>query len=275
MSVLNCTVVGNSCNQPEGGGVYFLGCKANAKLLLVNDIIADNRASTSVANLLCQEGFLDTGRSYACLVPGDSGSKSYEGVTVLRDKSVVTALAAHGFSSAAPAFKNAAKGNYLPAEGSAAVGKGVAYTGIGTDLEGKSFAAPPSIGCYEYGAAAPRPKLPTYIEGRSQSVIDRYGVWSAKYGADEQSVHEESFLLDCGPTAQDLAAAKAAFRIVSIVRDEASGRWTCLVTGDVGEGEAYGNGYIRFRSVKARFPGAGEVSDFFIAILDYTPSDDR
>ena len=39
----------------------------------------------------------------------------------------------------------------------AAVGAGVTYEGIGTDLDGAAFANPPSIGCYEFDGTVPPP----------------------------------------------------------------------------------------------------------------------
>ena len=54
-----------------------------------------------------------------------------------------------------PAFVSAANNDYHLAANSPAKGAGVAYEGIGTDLDGASFANPPSIGCYEYDGFAP------------------------------------------------------------------------------------------------------------------------
>lgn len=65
--------------------------------------------------------------------------------------------------------------------------------------------------------------------------------------------------------------AKAAFTITSVIYNETTGKWECEVTGEVGEGEQYGNGYVHFISVKEQFPGAGAESDFFKAVLLYAP----
>ncbi|MCR5839912.1 MAG: hypothetical protein K6G94_09810, partial [Kiritimatiellae bacterium] len=52
-------------------------------------------------------------------------------------------------------FVSAANNDYHLAANSPAKGAGVAYEGIGTDLDGASFANPPSIGCYESDGFAP------------------------------------------------------------------------------------------------------------------------
>ena len=48
-----------------------------------------------------------------------------------------------------PKFVDAANGDYHLASDSTAKGAGASYSGIGKDLDGKDFASPPSIGCYE------------------------------------------------------------------------------------------------------------------------------
>ncbi len=121
------------------------------------------------------------------------------------------------------------------------------------------------------GKPEPEPELPTYIQGKPKDVVDKYNAWAETNGADTESAFEESFLLDCGTSSEALAEAKAAFRIISIAYDATSGKWVCLVTGEIGEGEPFGNGYIHFVSVKSEFEGAGEGSDFFKATLEYAP----
>lgn len=113
--------------------------------------------------------------------------------------------------------------------------------------------------------------LPTYLAGKSQDVVGRYVAWAAKNGADTESLHEESFLLDCGMDVAALTEAKAAFVITRITYDEAAEAWICEVADGVGEGGAYGNGYVHFISVRDSFPGAAGNSDFLRAVLLYAP----
>lgn len=56
-----------------------------------------------------------------------------------------------------PAFVDAANHDYRLSAASPAVGAGVTYEGIGTDLDGAAFANPPSIGCYEFDGTVPPP----------------------------------------------------------------------------------------------------------------------
>ena len=74
-----------------------------------------------------------------------------------------------------------------------------------------------------------------------------------------------------GMDATALTEAKAAFVITRIAYDEAVGAWICEVADGVGEGGAYGNGYVHFISVRDSFPGAAEDSDFLRAVLLYAP----
>lgn len=58
--------------------------------------------------------------------------------------------------------------------------------------------------------------VPTYIAGKSQETIAKYKAWASNWGDDTQSANEDAYLLNCEPTAEAVAAAKAAFKFTSI-----------------------------------------------------------
>lgn len=99
------------------GGLYFSG----SKVKLVNSIVSGNTAGS---------GDVDVSGTLA------SGSSN-------------------NLVGGSPAFVSAANNDYHLAANSPAKGAGVAYEGIGADLDGVQFANPPSIGCYEYDGFAP------------------------------------------------------------------------------------------------------------------------
>lgn len=57
---------------------------------------------------------------------------------------------------------------------------------------------------------------PTYIENTSAETKAKYAAWASKYGDDTLSANEDAYLLNCEPTAEAVAAAKAAFKFTSI-----------------------------------------------------------
>ena len=116
VTIRNTTVSGNSVGN-SGGGLYFSG----SKVKLVNSIVSGNTAG--------------------------SGDVDVSGTLALGSS--------NNLVGGSPAFVSAANNDYHLAANSPAKRAGVAYDGIGADLDGVSFADPPSIGCYEYDGFAP------------------------------------------------------------------------------------------------------------------------
>lgn len=113
VTIRNTTIAGNSAGG-SGGGLYHANTFGQ-KLKLVNSIVAENTADSNADHA----GTLASGSSNN-LVGGD------------------------------PRFADSDANDYHLVTGSTAINAGVAYEGIGNDLDGAAFAATPSIGCYEY-----------------------------------------------------------------------------------------------------------------------------
>ena len=79
----------------------------------------------------------------------------------------------------------------------------------------------------------------------------------------------DAFLLDCLNSDEEIEKAKKAFVIVSITQD-ANGDWIVLVTGETGQGEEYGNGYVNIIPA-TEIPAVEDVSAFFKAVLTIAP----
>ena len=85
-------------------------------------------------------------------------------------------------------------------------------------------------------------------------------------GADAQL---DAFLLDCLNSAEEIAKAKKKFVITSITQD-ANGNWIVLVTGENGQNDEYGNGYVNIIPA-TEIPAVEDVSAFFKAVLTIAP----
>ena len=112
VTIRNTTIAGNSANS---GGGFYNGSYGN-KVKLVNTLVAGNTADSDADS---HDGTLASGSSNN-LLGGD------------------------------PRFVASGNSDYHLASGSPAINAGTAWAGIGDDLDGVAFAAPPSIGCYEY-----------------------------------------------------------------------------------------------------------------------------
>lgn len=146
-TVRNCTIAGNAAVS-NAGGIDLASVTGPGKLVLVNTILAGNRLGDSESNLRSNNSFFDAVNSRNCFV----GLASETAVNI---GGVNHDLA--GFLSGDPGFADAANGNHRLAAGSAAIGAGATYAGIGVDLDAKAFAATPSIGCYEADGGEPPP----------------------------------------------------------------------------------------------------------------------
>lgn len=135
--IRNTTIVGNTASG-VGGGLYLNGCVAKNSVTLTNDIFAGNTAGSAEGNVAVSNALIsDRTVTAGCLFGLESekfGTGSVSGDPRLSD-------------------------DFRPTSDSTlVVGKGTAYEGIGTDLDGNLFADPPSIGCYELGGTPPEPQ---------------------------------------------------------------------------------------------------------------------
>lgn len=118
VTIRNSTITGNSVKGP-GGGLRIQG----DKIKLVNTIVSGNTAESD-------NDIYNT--------PASDSSNNRIGVD--------------------PSFVDAENNDYHLAANSSAINAGIAYDGIGDDLDGLAFSSSPSIGCYEYfGAKAANP----------------------------------------------------------------------------------------------------------------------
>ena len=135
LAVLNTTITDN----PKGA--IYLDAGDAGSLLLVNDIISGNGSknvainSTSVLSANSANCIFGTADS-STLGSSVQNSAFYDNL----------------------GFVDAANGDYHLGDYSVAYAAGTAYDGIDVDLDNKPFAAPPSIGCYEYAGSGIQPE---------------------------------------------------------------------------------------------------------------------
>ncbi|MGN0889985.1 MAG: hypothetical protein ACI4UY_14020 [Kiritimatiellia bacterium] len=112
---------------------------------------------------------------------------------------------------------------------------------------------------------------PTYIPDNA-AIKSKFDAWvtnKANGDRDAASANMDAFLLNVAPG--EVTTAKANFKIVSIEQD-ANGAWVAKVTGKVGDGEAFGNGYVEIKG-SATVDGTynlattAETARFFKAFL--------
>ncbi len=138
MTVRSSTIVGNSAEGAADlsiGGAVRVWSDDVYKFSMFDCIVAGN---TSVGTNTTVE------LSYA-------GGVDYCLFDIEADKLGANSLVG------APAFVDAADGDYRLAWNSPAVGNGETYEDIGNDLNGTEFSDPPSMGCYECGELAAKP----------------------------------------------------------------------------------------------------------------------
>lgn len=112
VTIRNTTIAGNTADG-RGGGIHV---SDTIPLTLVNSVVAGNKVGEVDNDLSC------------ALASGSS----------------------HNQIGGTGLFVDAANHDYHLAVESPAIRAGTAYEGIGEDLDGESFAVPPSVGCYEY-----------------------------------------------------------------------------------------------------------------------------
>ena len=133
--VRNTTIVGNAAGEGETtsyGGAVFTNNDSGKKLTMLNCIVADNTTAGAATTMALN---YDGGVDY-CLFDIEA------------DKVGANSL----FGD--PQFVDATDGNYRLSSTSPAREAGMAYSGIGVDLDGVDFENPPSMGCYESGGVA-------------------------------------------------------------------------------------------------------------------------
>ena len=153
-----CLVYGNTAGgsgRTSPGGGIGVTAKNSAAVVVRNTTVADNAVVGGGVG-----GGVYVGKGTVtlinCLVAGNTS----EATADYGDANVASASAALApatttcvIGPATPVFVG--DGDYRLAEGSPAIGAGSTYDGIGNDLDGKPFAATPSVGCYEFGSVPP------------------------------------------------------------------------------------------------------------------------
>lgn len=81
-----------------------------------------------------------------------------------------------------------------------------------------------------FAAPDPATVCPAYVADNG-TARDWYDTWADANGItdrkDEAQANKDAYLLDCAPTAEAVAAAKAAFKITSFEQD-ANGNWVVM-----------------------------------------------
>ena len=135
--IRNCTVADNVANTHSGGIRLENG---SGKVTMVNTIAALNKMKSG-AEINCADNYvIDKANSSNCFF-GNSSETSF----------------AANSSSGDPKFVDSSNGDYHLQEDSPAKSGGITYSGIGADLDGRQFAAAPSVGCYEFASGEPPP----------------------------------------------------------------------------------------------------------------------
>ena len=181
VAIDSCLVCGNSATNNAGTGfgggiaVEYLANDRSTAVTVLNTTIVGNSAGAQDSSGASEGGavyakvssYPDQANGFSmmdCIVAGNATAGTNATVSVSDPSKIDWCL----FDVAddklgddslvgAPAFVDAANGDYRPAWNSPAVGGGETYEGIGTDLAGAAFAEIPSMGCYEYGELAETP----------------------------------------------------------------------------------------------------------------------
>ena len=138
--IRNTTIADNQVlGSGLGGGLYV----DQADTTLVNCLFANNTADTGDGNVVVAAAVAEA------VAEKTSNCLFANGTTVFGANAVGLA--------GSVAFVAAAAGDYHLVDTSLVMDKGADYAGIGTDLDGRAYAWPPSIGCYEYGSGVRPP----------------------------------------------------------------------------------------------------------------------
>lgn len=150
-----CLVFGNTASVTDGGGGY--GGAGIAFTMGNPDVTVRNTTITGNSNAGTDCGLRIRDATRVKLVNSIvAGNAAEDGENV---SGTLASGSSNNIIDVDPRFVDAENGDYHLAETSPAVGAGVAYDGIGVDLDGIAFAATPSAGCYEFVALAATPEF--------------------------------------------------------------------------------------------------------------------
>ena len=138
--IRNCTVVGNTASLHAGGIRLEMTGSNHGSAVVLNTIAVGNKLGGNESNYAVNTDTIGITGSGNCFFGLESEANSIPD-SLFGD----------------PLFFDAANGDYRLRENSGAANAGVSYSGIGVDLANLSFAAVPSIGCYEYDPNAQPP----------------------------------------------------------------------------------------------------------------------
>ena len=138
--IRNCTVVGNTASLHAGGIRLEMTGSNHGSAVVLNTIAVGNKLGGNESNYAVNTDTIGITGSGNCFFGLESEANS-----------IPDSLFGN------PKFIDAANGNYRLLTNSEAANAGVSYSGIGVDLANLSFAAVPSIGCYEYDPNAQPP----------------------------------------------------------------------------------------------------------------------
>ena len=176
-----CLVYGNSVGSSScGAGIGIMYKKIEDGNTDLSRVLVTIRNTTIANNQVTGTG-TGTGRGGGlyttqtgttlknCIVSGNTAPTDAD-VAYLDNTIASAVVVSRCLVGGSPAFVDAASGDYHLSSTSPAIGYGATYAGIGSDLDGKAFAATPSIGCYEYGDYDPPPASEWDIPGASGGI---------------------------------------------------------------------------------------------------------
>jgi hypothetical protein len=262
VEIESCLVYGNVSGKPgsdlasHGAGIAVTGVAANDRVNTVirNTIVADNvargaakgggiyidQADTTLVNCLFANNTADSGDGNVMFKNADIAAAVAANTSncLFGDGTTVFGANPVGLDGSV-AFVDAAAGDYHLADTSLVMEKGADYAGIGTDLDGRAYAWPPSIGCYEYGNGVRPPPtwdIPVAGGGGIKGLDDGQGgttivFTSIERAGDWVTVGFRAARIDAnGATVgllckEDLASAET-FVLNAVLADDGSGEAT-------------------------------------------------
>lgn len=154
----SCLVYGNTASIEDGGAADYGGAGVSVimgspNVTIRNTTITDNSISGKCGGLRVTAYSPEKVKLVNSIVCGNKA------VTDVEVSGTIATSSSNNLIGEEPAFIDAENNNYHLSKDSPAIGAGVAYEGIGLDLDGVSFSDPPSIGCYEVGDVVDNPQF--------------------------------------------------------------------------------------------------------------------